>query len=145
MSVILGFFPDMWLYCNQELCFCWFVCLFGWCCCFVLLFIRYFIRDHTFIGYFLYLHFKFILFTYLPSEFPPILSRLSLLSNPSTLASLSWYSPTRGHRGFTRPRASLLIDVPQGHPLLQDEALEHRVPNRGDRKRTQGAEGFEAP
>jgi hypothetical protein len=32
--------------------------------------------------------------------------------------SLSWHSPTLGHRAFTRPRASPLIDVLQGHPLL---------------------------
>ena len=43
---------------------------------------------------------------------------LPLLTNPPTPASLSWHSPTLGHQAFTRPRASPLIDVPQGHPLL---------------------------
>jgi hypothetical protein len=41
-----------------------------------------------------------------------------LLTNPPTPASLSWHSPTVGHHAFTRPRASLLTDVPQGQPLL---------------------------
>jgi hypothetical protein len=44
----------------------------------------------------------------MPSTFP-------LLTNSPTPASLSWHSPTLGHRAFTGPRASPLIDVPQGH------------------------------
>jgi hypothetical protein len=43
---------------------------------------------------------------------------LHLLTKPPAPASLSWHSPTLGHRAFTRPRDSPLIDVPQGHPLL---------------------------
>jgi hypothetical protein len=41
-----------------------------------------------------------------------------LLTNPPTPASLSWPSPTLEHGAFTRPKASTLIVVPQGHPLL---------------------------
>ena len=70
-----------------------------------------------FIRCFLYLHCKF----YPLSSFPlwtPHPIPLPLLTNPPTPASLSWHSPTLGHRAFTRPRASPLIDVPQGHPLL---------------------------
>jgi hypothetical protein len=47
---------------------------------------------------------------------PPYPIHLPLLTNPPTLPSLSCQSPTLGP--FTRPRASLLIGVPQGHPLL---------------------------
>jgi hypothetical protein len=52
---------------------------------------------------------------------------LPLLTNPPKPASLSWHSPTLGHRAFTEPRASPLIDVPQGHPLLH-MGLEPWVP-----------------
>ena len=41
-----------------------------------------------------------------------------MLTNPSTLDSLSWHSPTLGHPAFTGPRDSTPIDVQQGHPLL---------------------------
>jgi hypothetical protein len=37
---------------------------------------------------------------------------------PPTPTSWPWHSPTLGHRAFTGTRASPLIDVPQGHPLL---------------------------
>jgi hypothetical protein len=49
---------------------------------------------------------------------PPTSSPFPLLTNPPTPDSLSWDSPTLGHQSFTIPRASPLIDVPQGHPLL---------------------------
>ena len=42
--------------------------------------------------------------------------------------SLSWHSPTLGHRAFTEPRASSPIDVKQGHPLLHMQ-LEPWVPS----------------
>jgi hypothetical protein len=67
--------------------------------------------------FFIYIS-KFIPFPHFPSENPTITSPLPLFTNPPTPASLSWHSPTLGHRAFTRPRASPLIDVPEGHPLL---------------------------
>lgn len=43
---------------------------------------------------------------------------LPLLTNPPTPASLSWHSPTLGHRTSTGPRASPSIDDQLSHPLL---------------------------
>jgi hypothetical protein len=55
-----------------------------------------------------------------PPPFPLLTVPLPcpLLPYLSTPHSLSWHSPTLGHRAFTRPRVSPLIDVPQGHHLL---------------------------
>ena len=52
---------------------------------------------------------------------------LPLLPSPPTPTSWPWHSPTLGHRTFTGPRASPLIDVPQGYSLLHMH-LEPRVP-----------------
>ena len=48
----------------------------------------------------------------------PIPYPLPLLTNPLTPTSLSWYSLTLGHRAFIGSKASLPIDVQQGHLLL---------------------------
>ena len=48
--------------------------------------------------------------------YPPPL--LPLLSNPPTLIPGPWYYPILGHRAFTVPRASPLIDDQIGHPQL---------------------------
>ena len=56
---------------------------------------------------------------------------LPLLTNPPTPDSLSWHSPTLGHRAFKGPRASSPIDVQQGHPLL-NMGLEPGVPPCGN-------------
>ena len=42
---------------------------------------------------------------------PPIPYPLPLLTNPPTLASLSWHPTTLGHQAFTGPRSSPPIDV----------------------------------
>jgi hypothetical protein len=52
---------------------------------------------------------------------------LPLFTNPPSPTSLSWHSPTLGHRAFSGPCASPPIDVQQGHPLLQMQ-LEPWVP-----------------
>ena len=70
-----------------------------------------------FMRYCLYLHFKCYPLSSFPLQ-PPLPFTLPLLTNPPTPASLSWQCPTLGHGVFTGPRASPLIDVPQGHPLL---------------------------
>jgi hypothetical protein len=49
-----------------------------------------------------------------PYSFPP---SPSSLTHPFP-ASLTWHSPTLGHRAVTRPRTSPLIDVPQGRAML---------------------------
>jgi hypothetical protein len=77
--------------------------------------IHYFLK--IFIRYFIYIS-NVIPFLHFPSENPPIPSPLPLLTNPPTLASLSWHFPALGHQAFTGPRASPLTGVPQGHPLL---------------------------
>ena len=41
-----------------------------------------------------------------------------LLNNPRTPASCPCHSPTLGYRASIGQRASLPIDVQQGHPLL---------------------------
>jgi hypothetical protein len=76
--------------------------------------------DHMpcFIRHFLYLHFKLYLLSSFSLWKPLYPAPSPLLTSPLTLASLFWHSPIRGHRAFTRPRAPLLTDVPQGHPLL---------------------------
>jgi hypothetical protein len=71
-----------------------------------------------FLGYFLYLHFKCYPLSCFPLQNPPIPSPLPLLTNPPTLPSWPWHSPILGHRAFTGPMASLLIDDLLGHPLL---------------------------
>ena len=43
---------------------------------------------------------------------------LPLLNSPPTPASCPWHFLTLGHRAFTGPRASPLIDDQLGHPLL---------------------------
>ena len=43
---------------------------------------------------------------------------LRLLNNLPTTPSISWHSPTLGHRDFTGPRDSSLTDVQEGHLLL---------------------------
>jgi hypothetical protein len=67
--------------------------------------------------FFIYIS-NFITFPPFPSENYPIPSPLPLFTNQPIPAYLSWDSSTLGHRTFTRPRASPLIDVPQVHPLL---------------------------
>jgi hypothetical protein len=57
-----------------------------------------------------------------PPPHPPLWS-----PNPPTFASLSWHSPTLGHRAFTGPRTSPPIDVRQVHSLLHMK-LEPWVP-----------------
>jgi hypothetical protein len=49
-----------------------------------------------------------------PLSHPPI----PMLTNPPTPTSLSWHSPTLGQKAFTKPNATPLIGVLQGHPLL---------------------------
>jgi hypothetical protein len=61
---------------------------------------------------------NFIPFPHFPSQNPSIQFPVPLLTSPTTPASLSWNSPILGDQAFTRPRASPLIDVPPGHPLL---------------------------
>jgi hypothetical protein len=70
------------------------------------------------IRYFPYLHFKCYPLSSFPFWTPPISHLLPLLTNLPTPPSLSWNSPTLGHQALTGPRASPLIDVPQGLPLL---------------------------
>jgi hypothetical protein len=79
--------------------------------------------------YFLYLHFKFYSLSAFALQKHPYSMTLPLLTNPPTPASLSWPSSTLGHPAFTRPRASPLIDVPQGHPLIHMQ-LKPWVPPR---------------
>jgi hypothetical protein len=72
------------------------------------------------IRYFLYLHYKCYSLSWervspLKTSFP---SPLPLLTNPPTPASLSWHYPTLGHQAFSALRVSYIIDVQQGHPLL---------------------------
>ena len=73
---------------------------------------------------FLYLQFKCYPLSRSPTPKLPIPSPLPLLlwgcspTHPPTPTSLPWHSPTLGHGVFTGPRASPLIDVWQGHPLL---------------------------
>jgi hypothetical protein len=70
-----------------------------------------------FIRYFIYIS-NCICFPHFPSKSP--------LSHPFSSCSLThplplpcpWHSPTLEHWAFTEPRASPLIDVRQGHPLL---------------------------
>jgi hypothetical protein len=76
------------------------------------------ILDLFFIKYFLNLHFKCHLLSWFPRRNPAIPSPLTVLTNPPTPASLSWHSPTLGHRAFTGPRAFPPIDAQLGHPLL---------------------------
>jgi hypothetical protein len=47
---------------------------------------------------------------------PPYPLPLPLLSNLPTLSS--WHSPTLGHRAFTGPKTSPLVDDLQGHSLI---------------------------
>jgi hypothetical protein len=77
-----------------------------------------------FIGYFLYLHFKWAPPEPL-SHFP--LPLPSKGCPPSTPASLFSHSPTLGHWAFPGSRASSPIDAWQGHPLLHMQ-LEPWVP-----------------
>ena len=70
------------------------------------------------IRYFLYLHFKCYPISWFPLQKLPIPSPLSLFTNPPTSASLSWHSPTLGHRTFSGPRVSSPVNARQGHPLL---------------------------
>ena len=72
-------------------------------------------------------NFEFEMFPHFPLKKPLSHSPYPLLTNLLTSAFLSWHSPTLGHQAFTRPIASPLIDVPQGHPLLHMQ-LEPRVP-----------------
>jgi hypothetical protein len=78
-----------------------------------------------FIRYFLYLYFKCYPLSWFPLRKPPISSPHP--PNPPTSASLSWHSPTLGHRAFSGPRTFPPIDVQQGHPLLHMQ-LEPWVP-----------------
>jgi hypothetical protein len=81
--------------------------LFFWfqlsvCCLFVSTESMNFCLSTTFffiiIRYFLYLHFKFYPLSSFPSKNSPIPLPLPLLTNPATPTSLSWHSPTLGHR-----------------------------------------------
>jgi len=74
-----------------------------------------------FLGYFMYLHFKY----YLLSWSLPLTSPLPLLLwgySPSypllTSNSPPWHSPSLEKQDFTGPRSSLPIDTRQCHPLL---------------------------
>jgi hypothetical protein len=77
-----------------------------------------------FIGYFVYLHFKFYPLSQFTLQKPTVPSFLSLLlwgcspTNQPTPASPPWHSFTLGYQTFTEPRASSLIYAQQGHPLL---------------------------
>jgi hypothetical protein len=82
-----------------------------------LIFIYLFIHLFT-IRYSLNLYFKLHLLSLFPLRNPSYPIPLPWLTNPPTPISLSWHSPTLVYQAFTRPRASPLIDVPQGHPLL---------------------------
>lgn len=54
-----------------------------------------------------------------PLETPYLISSPpASLRVPSPRASPPWHPPTLGHRAFTGPRASPLIDSVQSHPLL---------------------------
>jgi hypothetical protein len=68
-----------------------------------------------FVGYFLCLHFKWYILSWLPLQKPPT---LLLLTNARTPTSWPWHSTTQGHRVFTGWRTSHHIDDWQGHPLL---------------------------
>jgi hypothetical protein len=59
---------------------------------------------------------------------PPPDSMRVIPTHPPTPASPHWHSPTLGHWAFPGPRASFLMDVWQGHPLLHMwlEHTEHR-------------------
>jgi hypothetical protein len=78
----------------------------------------------VYIGYFLYLHFKYYPLCRFPLQKPNIPPPLTLLlwgwspNRPPTPHSLPWLSLILGHGAFTGPRASLPIDAKQGHPLL---------------------------
>jgi hypothetical protein len=60
----------------------------------------------------------FIPFPHISSQSPSIPYPFTLLTNTHIRTSLSWHSPTLGHRAFSRPRDSPLIDALQRHPLL---------------------------
>jgi hypothetical protein len=62
-------------------------------------------KGSFFIRYFLYLHFKCYPSFWIPLQKPPISAPVPLLTNTPISASLSWHSPTLGHRAFTGPRA----------------------------------------
>ena len=80
-----------------------------------------FLKKYFYIGYFIYLHFKYCP----PSLFPlckyPIPSCSPLLLwgcshiHPPTPTSSSWHSLMLGHQAFRGPRASSPIDVWLGH------------------------------
>jgi len=55
-----------------------------------------------------------------PLSHPPAPASMRVLPHPPTLPPppLPWQPPTLGHQAFPGPRASLPIDVRQGHPLL---------------------------
>jgi hypothetical protein len=83
---------------------------------------RHFVFFHLlFIRYFSYLHFKLYPLSSFPLWNSPYPIGPSMVTNLPTPASLSWHSPTLGQQAFTRPRASPLIDVPQGHALLHTQ------------------------
>jgi hypothetical protein len=80
-----------------------------------------------FIGYFIYLHFKY----YPPSTNPlshlPPPASMRMLPHSSTHTSPLQHPPILRHRASTGPRASLPIDTRQDHPLLHMQ-LEAWVP-----------------
>jgi hypothetical protein len=109
--------------------FCFCFCLF--CFVFVFVFVFGFFLLLIFfsflkIRYFLYLHFKCYPFSYFPSQNPP-----SHSPSPCSLTTHSHFLvlalPYTGASSLTGPRASPLIDVPQGHPLIHMQ-LESWVP-----------------
>jgi hypothetical protein len=93
-----------------------------------------FLKIWPHLGKFLFLlifSFLFDLFTFpilypfpISPHNPPVLSPLLLLlwgcapTHSPAPASLPSHSPTMGHRDFTGPRTSSLIDACQGHPVL---------------------------
>ena len=80
----------------------------------------------SFIRYHPYLHFKCYPFSWFPlwNSPPPAHQPSHSYLLPT---SLSWPSPTLGHRAFTGPRASPPIDVKQGGPLVHMQ-LEPLIP-----------------
>ena len=84
--------------------------------------------------FFLFLLDIFFIYISIVSPFPGFHSKIpqyppcfSLLTNPPTAAYWPCHFPTLGHRTFTGPRASPLIDDQLGHPLLHMQ-LEPWVP-----------------
>ena len=65
--------------------------------------------------FFIYIS-NFIPFPHFPSNSSHPISPLP--AHWPTYSCFPVHSPTLGHLAFIRPRASLLIDVPQSHPLL---------------------------